>query len=136
MFSVASTPMSRRVRASVGISVLLVLSLIVVRAAFASVPYGYYVGFANPGVPHSSEGWNDRTSNLSCRDDAVNHVAGFTRVADYNGSGVKVYDTGPVWTQCQIGGKAEIAVNGYFLTRCWNSDSGGMYIYCQTTRPQ
>jgi hypothetical protein len=65
----------------------------------------------------------------------LTHNFGYVRVADYNGAGTKVYDTGSVWTNCQVGGIALISVNGYFLTRCWNSGTGGMYIYCETDRP-
>jgi hypothetical protein len=131
---VTSNP-SGRAGAYLVIGVAVVLSLVMARVAFASTSYGYYVGFANPGVPHDSEGWNDRTHNLACRDDAVTHNFGYVRVADYNGAGTKVYDTGSVWTNCQVGGIALISVNGYFLTRCWNSGTGGMYIYCETDRP-
>jgi len=107
---VTSNP-SGRAGAYLVIGVAVVLSLVMARVAFASTSYGYYVGFANPGVPHDSEGWNDRTHNLACRDDAVTH------------------------NNCQVGGIALISVNGYFLTRCWNSGTGGMYIYCETDRP-
>jgi len=83
---VTSNP-SGRAGAYLVIGVAVVLSLVMARVAFASTSYGYYVGFANPGVPHDSEGWNDRTHNLACRDDAVTHNFGYVRVADYNGAG-------------------------------------------------
>lgn len=140
MFSVFSTralktKMPVRTRRYLVVGVLLALSLVMVRAAYASQLYVYYFAFANPGVPHSSDGWNYREHNRVCRHDAVSGAYGIVRAADYNGAGTLVYDTGQVLTQCNIGIIASIEVYGYFLTRCWNSDGGGMTLYCQTTKP-
>jgi hypothetical protein len=57
------------------------------------------------------------------------------RAGDYDSAGYLVYDTGHVLSQCQLGVIARIEANGYFLTRCWNSDVVGMILYCQTTKP-
>lgn len=140
MFSVASArafkgKMPTHPRRYLTIGVLVVLSLVMARSAYAFQIYAYYNDFANPGVPHSSEGWNNRDHNRVCRNDPTYQSWGITRAADYNGSGMKVEDTGPLWSQCQLGIITRIETDGYFLTRCWNSDSVGMILYCQTTKP-
>jgi hypothetical protein len=79
MFSVISTralkvKMSAHSRRYLGVGVLVVLialALVIARAAFATTIYAYYDEFANPGVPHSSAGWNYREHNRACRDDAI-----------------------------------------------------------------
>ena len=116
------------------LGVLVALSLVVAGIAYAGTPYAYYAAFANPGVPHSSDGWNDRDHNRVCRNDASTFAHGYVRAVDYNGSGVNVHDVQGD-SQCQLGIIVRIEVNGYFLTRCWNWDVVGMYLYCQTTRP-
>jgi hypothetical protein len=134
-FSTLVAKLSGHRRGYFVVGAFIVLALVVARAAYAGTPYAYYSGFANPGVPHSSAGWNNRDHNRACRDDATFHSYGLVRAADYNGSGTLVYDTGQLFTQCQDGVIARIEVSGYFLTRCWNSDTGGMILYCQTTTP-
>ena len=117
------------------VGLLVALSLVLARAAYAATVYSYYSAFANPGVPHDSAGWNDRLFNNACRDDPVYESWGIARVADYNGSGVKVADSGTLWTQCQGDILVSLDNDGYFLTRCWNSDSVGMILRCRTTHP-
>jgi hypothetical protein len=140
MSAVSSNPAlkantSGHTRRYIAVGVLAALSLFVPRAAYAFQIYAYYAAFANPTVPHSSDGWNNRDHNRVCRDDATYLGGGLVRAADYNGAGVKVEDTSPQWSQCQTGLIVRIETDGYFLTRCWNSDSIGMILYCQTTRP-
>ncbi len=118
-------------RRYLAVGVIVLLSLVFARAAYASTIYAYYHAFANPGVPHDSAGWNWREHNRVCRDDAATQSFGLLRAADYDGNGYLAYDTGHVVSQCQLGYIARIETNGYFLTRCWNSDTGG----CQTTKP-
>jgi hypothetical protein len=86
-------------------------------------------------LPHSSTGWNYRDYNRACRNDTVYNSFGLARVADYAGDGSKPWDSGPMQTQCQLGVVARIETFGYWLTRCWNSDTGGMILVCQTTKP-
>jgi hypothetical protein len=117
------------------VGVLVVLALIVARAAYASTIYWYYHDFANPGVPHSSIGWNWREHNRVCRDDPIYQSFGIVRAVNYFQDGSQEANTGMVQTSCQQFIVARIEDYGYFLVRCWNADVVGMILLCQSTKP-
>jgi hypothetical protein len=126
---------SRARRCCLTLAVAVLVSFAVAGVAYASTVFFYYHDFANPGVPHSSPGWNWRDYNRVCRDDPTYQSYGIVRAVNYYSDGSIEADTGHVLTSCQNGVIARIEDYGYWLTRCWNSDVVGMILLCQTTKP-